>query len=74
MDGDATFRQMTVEHLGIDASDGDLAAFVGACRMYQMVEGKDDREVTDWMWNNGNWGPRVEQYWRRSDDEEESQK
>lgn len=61
MDGD-TYETMTVEHLGSGATDEDLAAFVAACEARQKQTGESDEEVTDWMWNNGDFGARVAQY------------
>jgi len=57
---DATYRDMTEEHLGSEATADDLAAFVAACATYQEQTGCTDAEATDYVWDGGSWYPRVD--------------
>ena len=56
---DATYRDMTEEYLGSEATADDLAAFVTACATYQERTGCTDAEATDYVWDGGSWHPRV---------------
>ena len=56
---DATYRDMTEEYLGSEATADDLAAFVTACATYQERTGCTDAEATDYVWDGGRWHPRV---------------
>lgn len=52
---ETTYNTMTIEHLGSDATEEELAAFVAACeRVAQSREfrGHDDY-ATDFVWNRG---------------------
>lgn len=50
---EATYLTMTIEHLGQDADDEDLAEFQAICRdLRDLFE--SDQAVTDYVWNNGN--------------------
>jgi hypothetical protein len=57
---DATYRDMTEEHLGDSATADDLAAFVTACATYQEQTDCTDAEATDYVWDGGSWYPRVD--------------
>ena len=54
-----TYRDMTEEHLGSEATANDLLAFVTACATYQEQTGCTDAEATDYVWDGGSWHPRV---------------
>jgi len=56
---DATYRDMTEEHLGDTATADDLGAFVEACEAYQEQTDCTDAEATDYVWDGGSWHPRV---------------
>lgn len=62
MPTESTYREMTVEHLGADATELDLAAFVAACEAYQAETGADDAETTDYVWNDGGCWERVSRW------------
>lgn len=49
----STYRTMTPEYLGQDATQADLDAFVWACERVQSVF-ETEEEATDFIWNNGN--------------------
>lgn len=57
-DMEITFRQMTVEHLGDNATEHDLADFRAACEAI-MADGYSETEATDIVWNDGDWAPIV---------------
>ena len=52
---ETTYHTMTTEHLGSDATEEDLDAFVAACeRVAQSREFRGrDALVTDFVWNHG---------------------
>ena len=54
-----TYRDMTEEHLGSEATADDLALFVEACATYQEQTDCTDAEATDYVWDGGSWYPRV---------------
>lgn len=54
-----TFQQMTPEQLGDTATDRELLFFQIACSMLQQQEGLSDEDVTERVWNNGDWMPMV---------------
>jgi hypothetical protein len=56
---DATYSEMTTEHLGDNATENDLAAFQRACFIRNHTKDETEEETTDWMWGNGDWLPRV---------------
>jgi hypothetical protein len=58
----STYRTMTVERLGGNATAEDLELFRRACADRQRQTGETDEEVTDYCWNDGDWGRAVEQY------------
>lgn len=52
---ESNYRNMTIEHLGSDATEEDLGAFIAACeRVAQSREfrGHDDY-AADFVWNHG---------------------
>lgn len=57
-----TYRTMTVEHLGDNATGTDLELFRRACIDRQWQTGETDEQVTEHCWNGGDWGRAVEQY------------
>lgn len=58
----ATYKTMTVEHLGDNTNERDLEWFRAACVVRQAETGESDEEVTDWMWGQGDWGDRARLY------------
>jgi ferredoxin len=52
---ESTFRTMTVEHLGSEATAGDLTSFVRACEnvLRSSDFDRDDEAATDFVWNHG---------------------
>lgn len=55
-----SYKDMTIEHLGSEATETDLAAFRYACREYQAAHpDATDLEATDAIWNNG----RIQWIW-----------
>ena len=59
-----TFRTMTVEHLGSEATVEDLAAFRRAGEAL-VFAGESPKAATDWLWNDGDFLPRVNGVIRR---------
>lgn len=51
----STYRDMTVEHLGSDATPADLELFQRACRTLVERNGMPEDTATDVVWNGGNW-------------------
>lgn len=49
---ESTFRNITIEHLGSDATEGDLADFVAACERVEAALGSEE-DATEFVWNNG---------------------
>lgn len=49
------WQDMTLEHLGDNATAADLAAFKDACRVRQQRTGETDEAVAELVWNNGDW-------------------
>lgn len=50
---ETTYRTICTEHLGSDATEDDLDAFVAACEHRQARTGEDDATVTEAIWNDG---------------------
>lgn len=55
----ATYKTMTIDHLGDNATDDDLDLFRRACAIKQASTGWTDEKVSEWMWNNGDWHAAV---------------
>ena len=55
----STFRELTVEHLGPEATPQDLALFQSACLILQEREDLSDAEATDVLWGDGDWYGRA---------------
>ena len=50
------YNEMTVEHLGTDATEHDLAEFQEICREAQRLNPEmDDDEITDAVWGEGDY-------------------
>jgi hypothetical protein len=62
MQTESTYKQMSVEHLGAEASEADLAAFVAACANYQAATGASDAAATDHIWHGGDCWARVAEW------------
>ncbi len=64
---ESTYRTMTLEHLGADATAEDLALFQAACRHIQDTQRAawpplpvmTDAEVTGYIWGDGDWRGRA---------------
>ena len=50
---ESTYENMTVEHLGSDATEGDLEAFQEQCERVLPRFNGDTQVATDYVWNNG---------------------
>jgi hypothetical protein len=50
---ETTFRTMTIEHLGQDATDADLVAFRAACFAVLPAFEYDEEAATWYVWNDG---------------------
>lgn len=60
MTTETAFPNMTVEHLGSDATDLDLELFQLACSIAWGRSPADSAgTITDWMWGNGDWLKRA---------------
>jgi hypothetical protein len=57
-----TFRDMDISDLGQDATDADLQMFRNACVCRRATTGESDEQVTEWMWNDGDWMGQVQEY------------
>ncbi len=52
----STYRTMTTEHLGPDATDGDLAEFVALCEEARALHPEmNDDELTDALFGDGDY-------------------
>ena len=52
---EATYLEMTEEHLGNMATSEDLEAFIADCEAYQDMTDCTDAEATDYIWQHGDW-------------------
>jgi hypothetical protein len=51
---ESTYRTMTVEHLGPEATHADLERFKAVCETVHRRHPRwDDETVTDYVWNDG---------------------
>ena len=51
---ESTYREMTVEHLGPDADEGDLEYFRHACELL-VQRGLSEQQATAQIWGDGDW-------------------
>ena len=52
---EATYKEMTEEHLGDMATSEDLEIFIADCEVYQELTNCTDAEATEIVWNHGDW-------------------
>lgn len=51
-----TYKNMTVEHVGCDATESDLQVFRALCEEAQRLNPDlDDNDVTDAVWGDGDY-------------------
>ena len=51
----ATLNEMTAEHLGQDATDEDVAQFIGWVRELMARDGTAEASAIDTLWANGDY-------------------
>jgi len=57
---ESTYTEMTVEHLGPEATESDLAEFRAACIAYRHRTGCTALEATDHVWGQGDYWDRMQ--------------
>ena len=56
-------EEMTIEHLGDQATEADLEEFRAACGAYQSRTGCSDIEAEDYIYGDGDWLQRADMEW-----------